>query len=53
MAIGMYELSYAVAYVTFALDIPSSFARSCSQALVVKSWRWADTTSYAILVSTH
>ena len=38
MAIGLYELSYAVAYITFALGILSSFARFYSRASVVKSW---------------
>lgn len=50
MTSGLYELAYAVAYITFALGVLSSVARFYSRALVVKSWGWDDTASCAVLV---
>lgn len=53
MAASLYELSYAVAYITFALGILSSIARFYCRALVVKSWGWDDTASGVVLVSRY
>ncbi|KAI8943410.1 hypothetical protein NX059_001422 [Plenodomus lindquistii] len=50
MANGLYELAYAIAYVTFAVGIASSIARFYSRALVLKSWGWDDTASCVVLL---
>ncbi|KAF5009791.1 hypothetical protein FDECE_3998 [Fusarium decemcellulare] len=50
MTTNLFELSYVVAYITFAIGILSSAARFYSRALVVKSWGWDDWGSCAVLV---
>ncbi|KAF4974569.1 hypothetical protein FZEAL_8541 [Fusarium zealandicum] len=50
MATDLYGISYAVAYITFAVGLASSILRFYSRALVVKSWGWDDTSACFVMI---